>query len=178
MLRFRLFVFFLALSFSLAAGLVFWLWPQAVAAPTMVTEKQQIDSIVIEKAKRKMKLYRQGQLFKSYDIKLGFTPKGQKTREGDGKTPEGDYLINRRNAGSKFHLSLGLNYPLPAQRANAKAKGVDPGGDIFIHGQPNWMSELPALAHDWTDGCIALTNQGIEEIWRLTPIGTKVSIRP
>jgi murein L,D-transpeptidase YafK len=178
MLRSRFFLSSLAIFFIVIAALFFWLRPQAVAAPEMVAEDQQIDGIIIEKAKREMSLFRQGQLIKSYNIRLGFAPEGHKTREGDGKTPEGDYLINRRNPRSKFHLSLGLDYPLPAQKANAKANGINPGGDIFIHGQPNWMAKLPALTHDWTDGCVALTNQEIEEIWRLVPIGTKVSIRP
>lgn len=123
-----------------------------------------------------MALLRDGKEIKRYQIKLGFSPEGQKEMEGDGKTPLGTYHINRRNSRSRYHLSLGLDYPLPQQKAAAKAKGINPGGDIFIHGQPNAMRGLPSLPHDWTDGCIAVTNKEIEEIWSLVPIGTKITI--
>ncbi len=138
----------------------------------------QIDRIVIEKAARRMQLYQDGQVVRTYRIALGFTPEGDKDRQGDGRTPEGEFTIDRRNDRSAFHLSLGLDYPRPADRARAAAGGHDPGGDIFIHGQPNALPEGFKLRGDWTAGCIAVTNPEMREIWAVTPIGTRVEIRP
>ncbi|MCT4655772.1 MAG: L,D-transpeptidase [Cohaesibacter sp.] len=175
-----LFPFFLILISII--GFLSWQSRAISAPPSLASNSERIDHIVVEKAARSLSLYRGGALVKRYSIKLGFAPVGQKAQEGDGKTPEGIYRINRRNGRSKYHLSLGLDYPLPAQRRAAKAKGINPGGDIFIHGQPNQLKNIPLapsrLPHDWTDGCVALSNDEIEEIWKLTPIGTKVEILP
>ncbi len=137
-----------------------------------------IDRILIEKGARKLRVYQQGRLVREYRIALGFAPEGDKARQGDGKTPEGVFKIDRRNDRSQFHLSLGLNYPLPDDRARARAGGYDPGGDIFIHGQPNRIIEGYRVKGDWTDGCIALDNHQIAELFAATPIGTEVEIRP
>ena len=99
-------------------------------------------------------------------------------KEGDGRTPEGVFRVDRRNDRSRFHLSLGLDYPRPQDRARARAQGVDPGGDIFIHGQPDGIEGRTRLLHDWTDGCIAVTNANMDEIWRVVPLGTEVEIVP
>ena len=138
----------------------------------------QIDRILIEKAKRRMTLFQNGTPVREYKIALGFAPTGHKTEQGDGRTPEGIYTIDRRNPRSKYHLSLGLNYPRTQDRHHAVARGVDPGGDIFIHGQPNGLGRVAAFPHDWTAGCIAVANDVITEIWATTPIGTEVEIRP
>lgn len=137
-----------------------------------------VDRIVIEKAARRMQLIQDGKAVRSYAIALGFAPEGDKQRQGDGKTPEGEFTINRRNAESAFHLSVGLDYPRPADRARAAKGGYSPGGDIFIHGQPNALPEGFKLRGDWTAGCIALTNAEMREVWAVTPIGTRVEIRP
>ncbi len=137
-----------------------------------------IDRILIEKSARRLTVFRDGKALRSYPIALGFAPEGDKQREGDGKTPEGIFTINRRNPQSRYHLSLGIDYPRPQDIARARAEGADPGGDIFIHGQPNGLGRLVTLTNDWTAGCIALSNAGIEELWRITPIGTEVEIRP
>jgi murein L,D-transpeptidase YafK len=137
-----------------------------------------VERIVIEKAARRMQLFQDGKPVRTYQIALGFTPTGDKERQGDGKTPEGEFTINRRNAESAFHLSLGLDYPKPKDRARASAAGYSPGGDIFIHGQPNALPVGFRLRGDWTAGCIAVTKAEIEEIWAVTPIGTTVEIRP
>jgi murein L,D-transpeptidase YafK len=108
----------------------------------------------------------------------GFNPLGGKSIEGDGKTPEGVFKIDRRNPNSKFHLSLGIDYPRPEDRAQAETLGQSPGGDIFIHGQPNRLAGLGTLPYDWTAGCISVSDGEIEEIWRVTPIGTVVEILP
>jgi murein L,D-transpeptidase YafK len=138
----------------------------------------QVDRIVIEKSARRMQLMQDGRVVRTYQIALGFAPEGDKDRQGDGRTPEGEFTIDRRNDRSAFHLSLGLDYPRPDDRARAAAGGYSPGGDIFIHGQPNALSERFKLRGDWTAGCIAVTNVEMREIWAVTPIGTKVEIRP
>jgi murein L,D-transpeptidase YafK len=123
---------------------------------------------------------RAGQVIKAYSIALGRNPVGPKTRQGDGKTPEGIYSISGRNPASAFYRALRISYPNPADRAHAKKLGVAPGGDIMIHGLPNGQGHI-GKAHrltDWTEGCIAVTDAEIEEIWRLVPDGTKVKINP
>lgn len=137
-----------------------------------------VDRIVIEKSARRMQLIQDGKPVRSYQIALGFAPDGDKLRQGDGKTPEGAFTIDRRNDESAFHLSVGLDYPRPEDVQQAAAGGYSPGGDIFIHGQPNALSEGLKLKGDWTAGCIALTNAEMREVWAVTPIGTVVEIRP
>lgn len=137
-----------------------------------------IDLIELDKSERRMTVYRDGEALRSYEVALGFAPEGDKQIEGDGKTPEGEFRIDRRNDQSQFHLSLGINYPRAEDRARAAAQGVSPGGDIFFHGQPNKLPDILRRKGDWTAGCIALTNAEIEELWRVTPIGTRVVIRP
>lgn len=147
---------------------------------TALSSTQQADRIVIEKSKRSMVLMNGNTVLKTYKVALGASPVGAKEREGDHKTPEGSYLIDSKNAHSQFHLSLHISYPDVAAREHARKLGVSPGGDIMIHGLPDRYAFLGA-AHrkiDWTDGCIAVTNQEIEEIWKLVPIGTKVEIKP
>jgi len=138
----------------------------------------QVDRVVIEKSARRMQLFQDGRPVRTYQIALGFSPEGHKDRQGDGRTPEGEFTIDRRNGESAFHLSLGLDYPRPDDRARAAGGGYSPGGDIFIHGQPNALSEGFKLKGDWTAGCIAVTNIEMREIWAVTPIGTPVEIRP
>ena len=137
-----------------------------------------VDHILIEKGRRRMAVYRDGDLLKTYRIGLGFAPTGDKREEGDGRTPEGQFRINRRNNGSAYHLSLGIDYPRPQDRARAAAEGISPGGDIFIHGQPNQRPDGEVLAGDWTAGCIAISDSEIREIFTVTAIGTTVKIRP
>lgn len=143
-----------------------------------VADEPAIDRIVVEKSQRRMALMSGGQVVRSYQIALGFAPEGDKQQQGDGRTPEGKYVIESRNASSSFHLSLKISYPDRADRAAAAARGVSPGGDIFIHGAPNgWV--LPGQPPgDWTRGCIAVTKSEIEEIWKLVPDGTPVEIKP
>ena len=138
----------------------------------------RIDRILVEKAVRRLTTYRNGQLVKTYRVALGSSPVGDKARQGDGRTPEGLFRINRRNDASAYHLSLGLDYPQPAALAAARAGGYDPGGDIFRHGQPNALPNGATLHRDWTAGCIALSDAEIEELWRAAALGTPVEIRP
>jgi murein L,D-transpeptidase YafK len=140
----------------------------------------QADRIVIVKSDRTLTLFREGKVLKTYKVALGTTPVGPKTRQGDGKTPEGLYTVDSRNAHSQFHLSLHVSYPNAADRARAARLKVNPGGDIMIHGLPPAYAYLGPLhrKYDWTLGCIAVTDSEIEEIWNLVPIGTTVEIKP
>lgn len=145
-------------------------------APDLLPQAERADYVLIEKADRRLTLMRDGEILRRYRIALGFAPGGDKRVEGDGRTPEGMYQIDRRNDRSKFHLSLGIDYPRPDQRATARAEGRNPGGDIFIHGQPNGYP-LNRIPGDWTAGCAAVTNAEMREIWARVPIGTQVEIR-
>jgi murein L,D-transpeptidase YafK len=117
---------------------------------------------------------RDGTAFRTYRVALGFAPDGHKTRDSDGRTPEGRYWIDRRNPRSSFFLSLGISYPNIEDVARARMLGVNPGGDIFIHGEPN--DGRFARGTDWTAGCIAVTNQEMEEIWATVPTGVQITI--
>lgn len=138
------------------------------------------DAVIVYKSARRMDLMLEGERVRSYRISLGANPVGHKQQEGDSRTPEGDYVIDWRNPKSKFHLSLHISYPDRQDRASAAKRGVSPGGDIMIHGLPNgWAGAGPALAGvDWTDGCIAVDNWAIEELWKAIPNGTPISILP
>jgi murein L,D-transpeptidase YafK len=146
--------------------------------PLLIGNAAPVDHVLIDKSDRTMWLLRAGKIVRTYsNIKLGDAPVGHKQFEGDERTPEGRYTINGRNAGSRYHLSLRVSYPNAADRSFAAQRGKSPGGDIFIHGQPNG-SLAEALPYDWTDGCVAVSNRQIKEVWRLVGNGTKVTIRP
>jgi murein L,D-transpeptidase YafK len=149
-------------------------------APALAPADNRANLIVVEKSARRMTLLRDGQVLKTYEVALGSAPSGHKQQEGDGRTPEGAYAIEFKNARSRFHLALRISYPNAADRASAQRRGVAPGSDIMIHGLPNghgWLAGLH-LWHDWTDGCIAVTDWQVDEIWPLVDVGTTVEIRP
>jgi len=138
------------------------------------------DRIVVAKAAREMVLLANGQVLKTYQIALGRNPVGPKEIEGDRKTPEGTYVIDFRNPESSYHRALHISYPGPEDLRRSSEKGVPPGGDIMIHGLGNG-AEWAGADHryfDWTKGCIAVTNEEIDEIWRVVPDGTPIEIRP
>ena len=138
------------------------------------------DKVLVLKSQRILHLYKDGESIRQYQISLGQNPKGHKQRQGDSRTPEGHYIIDFRNPKSRFHLSLHINYPSSKDRAAAHKRGVSPGGDIFIHGLPNGLELGGRLyrRNDWTDGCIAVSNEEIREIWRMVKNGTPIEIRP
>jgi len=140
----------------------------------------QADKIIVVKSAHTMTLLSGDKVLKTYKVALGGVPSGPKRVEGDHKTPEGSYIIDSRNPQSQFHLSLHISYPSAADQQRARAIGARPGGAIMIHGLAKPFAYLGALHRqtDWTDGCIAVTNAEIEEIWRLVPVGTRVEIRP
>jgi murein L,D-transpeptidase YafK len=134
----------------------------------------EVTSVVVYKGRRSMYLLHEDQVLKSYFIDLGFAPEGPKQVRGDGKTPEGIYRINRRNPRSAYHLSIGISYPDVNDVARARAMGMDPGGDIFIHGTPRRYVDKA----DWTAGCIAVMNDEMEEIYAMVRDGTTVFLYP
>jgi len=147
--------------------------PPAMAAPAL-----QADLVVVRKSQRSMQLLRNGIPIRDYKVSLGASPMGHKQREGDERTPEGRYSIDWRNKRSSAYLSLHISYPAPADVARAAAAGENPGGNIMIHGMINGWGFLGALhlLWDWTDGCVAVTNDEMREIWSLVPDGTPIQI--
>lgn len=137
-----------------------------------------VDRILVEKSARRMTVWQKDGPPKTFQIALGFAPDGDKSREGDGRTPEGIFRIDRLNRQSKYHLSLGIDYPQKQHREAARRAGVSPGGDIMIHGQPNQVPEGYKVKGDWTAGCIAITNDEVAQIFAHAAIGTEVEIRP
>jgi murein L,D-transpeptidase YafK len=138
------------------------------------------DKIVIEKSKRKLHLLKQGETLRSFDIALGMYPEGDKSEEGDQKTPEGLYTIDARKADSDFFLAIHISYPNAQDLREARRRGVDPGGQIMIHGQPNepTFSEAYYAKEDWTNGCIAVSNSDMIDIWLMTENGIPIEILP
>lgn len=135
----------------------------------------EVTQILVRKEERRMYLLHGNQALKVYEIGLGGNPVGDKQFEGDLKTPEGGYYIDRRNPNSRYHLSLGISYPNNADRAEAKALGKEPGGDIFIHGR---SGKDKGRGPDWTAGCIAVTDDEIEEVYSMVRTGTPIYIAP
>lgn len=150
----------------------------ASSQPPQLPAGTEADRLLVDKSDRVLIAFAGDREIVRYTgIRLGDAPTGHKRFEGDERTPEGSYRINGRNPNSAYHLSLRISYPNAADRAYAKARGRSPGGDIFIHGQPNWWPGA-TLARDWTDGCIALSNSEIEQLWGVVPDGTPIMIRP
>lgn len=140
------------------------------------------DKVVVKKSERKLYLVQKDKPFRTYRVSLGFKPDGHKKRQGDGRTPEGRYYIDWRNPGSKFRKSLHVSYPNYRDKLHARRRGVDPGGMIMVHGQPtggrNGELRRAIGKEDWTQGCIAVSNMAIDEIWSYTLDGTPIEILP
>jgi murein L,D-transpeptidase YafK len=134
----------------------------------------EVTRVEVYKDSRTMYLMHHDQVLKAYNVDLGFAPQGHKSERGDGRTPEGEYVIDRRNPNSEYHLSIGLDYPNPTDVQVARAAGVNPGGDIFIHGEPRKFRKK----QDWTAGCIAVTNAEIEDVYAMVRDGTPVVVIP
>ena len=150
-------------------------WPEKPLPPDSV-----VDLVVVRKAERRLELYRGDQLVKAYAVSLGRHPLDRKEQQGDGRTPEGEYRLDYRNAHSAFHKALHISYPAPADVAAAHARGLDPGGQVMIHGMKNgwgWLGRLHRFV-DWTDGCVAVTDAQIDEIWLVVPVGTRIVVKP
>jgi murein L,D-transpeptidase YafK len=138
------------------------------------------DYVVVSKKERSLTLMSQGRIVKTYKVALGSVPVGPKSKQGDHMTPEGKYILDRRNPQSRFYRSIHISYPNEQDREHARQLGIAPGGDIFVHGLPNgfgWLGASHRLK-DWTDGCIAVTNVEMDEIWQSVPDGTPIEIKP
>ena len=148
--------------------------------PTVANEFPVADFVLVEKGDRELHLMRDGSIFRTFDIALGIQPRGDKQQEGDFRTPEGRYVLDSRNQNSEYFLSIHISYPNQQDRREARAMGVDPGGAIMVHGQPNTptRSEAYYRTQDWTNGCIALSNSDMIDIWLMTGENTPIEIRP
>lgn len=159
--------------FLIPVGLLtgYYLWPEQQLPDGLTATK-----LVVDKSERRIHLWSHDELIKTYKISLGGNPKGHKIKQGDSRTPEGLYYINDKNPNSQFHLNLGISYPNNQDKMNSS----NPGGSIKIHGLKNgsgWIGKLHLLL-DWTDGCIAVTNSEMEELYNAVPIGTPIQINP
>jgi len=135
----------------------------------------EVTRVIVDKGDRKMYLLHHAEVLEQYNVGLGFTPDGHKAKEGDGRTPEGSYIIDRRNPNSEFYLSIGIDYPNKEDIRRAREAGVSPGGDIFIHGRPR---KYRKGGRDWTAGCIAVTNSEMRDIYAMVKNGTPITIMP
>jgi murein L,D-transpeptidase YafK len=140
----------------------------------------QIDYVVVHKSQKKMYLLSQGEQVREYDIILGWDPEGHKRQEGDGRTPEGEYILDYKKEDSSFYKAIHISYPNEQDRAWARKRGLDPGGLIMIHGRKNGVDRATreAQKYKWTNGCIEVTNTAMDEIWNLVQTGTPIEIRP
>jgi murein L,D-transpeptidase YafK len=152
----------------------------ALLTPSVEPALPMADRVLVQKAERKLQLLRNGEVLRTYKVALGLRPEGHKEYEGDFRTPEGLYRLNRRNPNSEFFLSIQIDYPNDRDMARARKHGQRPGGSIMIHGQPN-VPRKPRDYYsnvDWTEGCIAVSNSDMVEIWLMTPPDTPIEIRP
>lgn len=165
---------------SMACVLLFAVALLAPPAPANIAQLPMATEVVVLKSQRRLELWQGKRLLRTYRVSLGLNPYGHKEQEGDFRTPEGRYILDSRNPRSDFFLSIRVSYPNSRDTARARAAGVSPGGLIMIHGLPNeprWSPEHYAR-EDWTDGCIALTNADMMEVWMLVADGTPINIRP
>src|ERR1700693_1683131 len=151
-------------------------WPEHARA---LDPTARVDRVLVLKSRHELTLFHDDQPLKTYRVSLGRGPSAPKSREGDHPTPEGRYILDYRNPGSRFHRSIHVSYPNAADIERARQLGAAPGGAIMVHGLPevlHWLGKLQRLV-DWTDGCIAVTNEEMDEIWRRVPDGTPIEIK-
>jgi len=164
-------------SFAVLPGFLLLL---ATAEQRHISAIPKADRVLVLKREHILRLLRDGRMVKEYKVALSGSPLGPKTQQGDHKTPEGIYALDSRNAKSQFYKSLHISYPTPAQRTAARKRGVSPGGEVFVHGLPAYYRSVGAAhrLYDWTDGCIAVTDEEMDEIWLAVADGTPIEIRP
>ena len=155
--------------------LVLFLW-----STTSVYSEQKADSVLVVKSEAKLYLLNNGLTFASFPVAFGSNPRGHKKEQGDGRTPEGSYILDYKNAKSAFYKSIHISYPNTEDRKDAQRRGVDPGGDIMIHGQKNGYGRYAFVTQffNWTNGCIALSDRDMETVWKAIDPGTPIEIRP
>jgi len=147
---------------------------------TSFAAEREVDFVLVDKSEKKMYLLSEGRRLKEYHVVFGGKPEGHKQQEGDERTPEGKYVLDYKKSDSSFYKSIHISYPNEEDKAKAEKMGVSPGGLIMIHGQKNGLGWLSWLMQrfNWTDGCIAVTNSEMDEIWQLVKVGTPIEIRP
>jgi murein L,D-transpeptidase YafK len=164
----------------LVTGILCVAFSVAALAQNFAKPRLHADRVVVLKKQRTLQLLNEGKVVRNYQVALGAEPVGPKAQQGDHKTPEGIYLLDSRNVHSQFYKSIHISYPSPGDRVAARKRGVSHGGDVYVHGLPNGYGYVGA-AHrlkDWTDGCIAVTNPEMDEIWQAVRDGTPIEIRP
>ncbi|MFZ5907580.1 MAG: L,D-transpeptidase family protein [Nitrospirota bacterium] len=168
------------MSKAFAHSVVLFFVLSACLADQVSASLLQADQVVVLKSKRLLFLLSRGEILRAYRVALGRQPVGRKTSAGDKKTPEGIYILDSRKSDSKFHKAIHISYPNDSDVSYAERNGASPGSDIMIHGLPDNLQHIGPLHRytDWTDGCIAVTNPEIEEIWKLVPDGIPIDIRP
>jgi murein L,D-transpeptidase YafK len=142
--------------------------------------EQRADAVLVVKSEKRLYLMREGEPFASFRVSFGSNPRGHKQEQGDGRTPEGRYILDYKNPGSAYYKSIHISYPNAKDRKEARKRGVDPGGDIMIHGQKNgygWLSFL-VQRFNWTNGCIALSDRDMDIVWNAVKPGTPIEIKP
>ena len=161
-------------------GVASFLVSVCLLASAYASDIEMADHVLIKKSERKLFLMKKDKILKSMDISLGLVPTGDKQSEGDFRTPEGSYKLTERNAASDFFLSIMISYPNGADHSEAERRGLLPGGQIMIHGQPNNPSHSSDYYRwtDWTDGCVAVSNSNMVDIWLMTDKNTPIEILP
>ena len=151
-----------------------------VLIPSYGTCMEKADFVLVVKSRSKLYLQREGKTFKEFDVVFGANPKGHKVKKGDERTPEGIYTLDFKNPNSDFYRSIHISYPNEHDIQRAKESGLDPGGLIMIHGQKNGLGWLSSVTRqvNWTDGCIALSNSDMDEVWLAVDEGTPIEIKP
>lgn len=165
---------------SLASVALLCACASVVAENDGLPPTELVDRILVVKSERKLYLLNAGRVVRTFDVSLGLVPQGPKRREGDFRTPEGVYYVEAKNARSDYFLALKISYPNADDRAHARTQGIDPGGQIMIHGLPNVPRYPPSRyrGSDWTDGCIAVSNSDMVDLWLMTSVATPIEIRP
>lgn len=170
------------LALALFSGWLMLLPTTASARTAAAPPTNYADRIVVDKSERKLQVYVGDQVVATYAVALGIQPVGAKQREGDKKTPEGNYLLDYKKADSAYFRAIHVSYPDRADRERARRAGVPPGGLIMIHGQPNEVRVREAIKRwpypDWTDGCIALSDADMQALWERVRVPTPIEIRP
>lgn len=168
-------IILLFIALLLTSAMIYYFLPEA-----KLPSDAKVDKLILKKNKRELSVFYQGKLLKTYHVSLGRNPKGHKQKEGDKKTPEGLYFIDSKNPQSGYHRNLGVSYPNKEDILNAKNAGVDPGGEIKIHGLRNGLGFIGKFHwwFDWTAGCIALTDQEIDELYRAVEMRSPILIQP
>ena len=147
---------------------------------TNVMGEQKADAVLVVKSEKRLYLMREGEPFASFRVSFGSNPIGHKQEQGDGRTPEGRYILDYKNMDSAYYKSIHISYPNAEDRKEARKRGVDPGGDIMIHGQKNGYGRLSFLVQrfNWTNGCIALSDKDMDTVWNAVKPGTPIEIKP